>query len=561
MIAAKTLDWSVYTNKPTRSNPIKLRSQLRQHLQAKLPDYMVPSTFVFLSSLPLMPNGKVDRKALPAPPSKREASSKFIAPSTAEERLIAALWADVLSVDQVSTDDNFFDLGGHSLLAAELLFRLQETFDVDLALISIFMSPTVAGQAKLVRDRKAGTLVDTASIDLRAEAILPSDIVPTTEVKAKVSSPNAVLLTGATGFLGAFLLHQLLTQTQATVYCLVRSPSQATAKERIIENLQQYALWQSGYEPRIVFLPGDLAQPQLGLSPELFQQLAKTIDLIYHNGSMVNFMYPYSIMKATNVSSTETLLRLASQQKIKPVHFVSTMGVFSPIAYADNHTVRSQDAADQPEGMYGYTQTKWVAEKLLAIAQSRGIPTTIHRPAWVEGHSQTGVCNRGDFLRSLIKGCLQLGLAPDWQMPIDIVSVDYLSQAIVHLSTQPTSAGQSYNFANPHAIDWMQLVDWLNDYGYSLKKIPYADWLALIRDRVTSNCDNALAPYLSFLTERSPEYPMTIPEIYFRTHQLQFENDNLQQALAGFANPYPPVVDLLPVYFSYFIKSGYLDPP
>jgi len=273
---------------------------------------------------------------------------------------------------------------------------------------------------------------------------------------------------------------------------------------------------------------------------------------------MVNFMYPYSVMKPTNVSSTETLLRLASQEKIKPVHFVSTMGVFSPIAYADNHIIHAQDAADRPEGMYGYTQSKWVAEKLLAIAQSRGIPTTIHRPAWVEGHSQTGICNQGDFLRSFIKGCLQLEFAPDWQMPIDIVPVDYLSQAIVHLSTQATSAGKAYNFANPHAIDWPQLIDWLNDYGYSLEKIPYTDWLSLIKAKITPACDNALAPYFSFLTERSLEYPMTIPEIYFRTHRLQFENENL---LAEMSCSFPSVVSLLPLYFSYFTDSGYLNSP
>lgn len=561
IITAKTIDWSVYANKPTRSKPVKIRTQLRQHLQAKLPDYMVPSTFVFLEALPLTPNGKVDRKALPAPLSKRESSLRFIAPSTAEEKLIAALWADVLSVEQIGVEDNFFDLGGHSLLAAELLFRLQETFEVDLALINLFLSPTVAGQAKLVCDHKSGAFVDTAKIDLSAEAVLATDIVPTTEVKANISSPEAVLLTGATGFLGAFLLHELLQQTQATVYCLVRSPSKTAAKDRIIKNLQQYALWQPSYEPRIVSLAGDLAQPWLGLSHQQFQQLAETIDIIYHNGSMVNFMYPYPVMKSTNVSSTETLLRLASQKKIKPVHFVSTIGVFSPIAYANNRIIHSQDVADQPEGMYGYTQSKWVAEKLLAIAQSRGIPTTIHRPAWVEGHSQTGACNQGDFLRSLIKGCLQFGFAPDWQMPIDIVPVDYLSQAIVHLSTQASSAGQAYNFVNPHAINWLQLVDWLNDYGYSLEKIPYADWLSLIKAKVVPACDNALTPYFSFLTERSLEYPMTIPEIYFRTHRLQFENESLSQALADLESSFPSVASLLPLYFSYFIDSGYLNSP
>ncbi len=560
MTAAKTPDWSAYANQPARSNSAKVVPQLRQYLQAKLPEYMVPSAFVFLKALPLTPNGKVDRKALPAPASQRDSQLEFIAPSTLEEKLIADLWADVLSLDQVGIYDNFFDLGGHSLLAAELLFRLQKQFEIDLALIHLFMSPTVAGQAQLVCDRRSGTL-DNIQIDLPAEAVLASDIVPTTSLKAKLDSPTDVLLTGATGFLGAFLLDQLLQQTQASVYCLVRAQNGAIAQDRILQNLQKYKLWQPSYGSRIIPLVGDLAQPQLGLCDQQFQHLAQTIDIIYHNGSMVNFMYPYPVMKATNVSSTEALLRLASQCKIKPVHFVSTMGVFSPIAYDDNHIVHCQDTANRPEGLYGYTQSKWVAEKLLAIAQSRGIPTTIHRPAWVEGDSQTGYCNQGDFLRSLIKGCLQLGVAPDWQMPIDFTPVDYLSKAIVYLSHQGTSAGQSYNFANPQAIWWNQLVDWLKDYGYPLKQLSYFDWLAVVKAEVTPLSDNALIPYLSFLTELSSDYSMTIPEIYFRTHRLQFENSNLHRDLAGLHCSYPAVVDLLNLYFSHFVDIGYLHPP
>ncbi len=560
--AAKTPDWSAYANQPDRSNTAKIVPQLRQHLQAKLPEYMVPSTFVFLKSLPLTPNGKVDRKALPAPAAQqRDSQLEFVAPSTLEERLIADLWTDVLSLDQIGIHDNFFDLGGHSLRAAELLFRLQKQFEVDLALIHIFMSPTVAEQAQLICDRRLGTVLDTMRLDLPSEAVLAADIFPTTSLKAKINSPTYVLLTGATGFLGAFLLDQLLQQSQASVYCLVRAQNSAIAKDRIFKNLQQYRLWQPSYDSKIIPLVGDLAQPQLGLSNQTFQLLAESIDIIYHNGSMVNFMYPYPVMKATNVSSTETLLRLASQHKIKPVHFVSTMGVFSPIAYSDNHIVHFQDAADHPEGLYGYTQSKWVAEKLLAIAQSRGIPTTIHRPAWVEGDSQTGYCNQGDFLRSLIKGCLQLGVAPDWQMPIDFTPVDYLSKAIVYLSHQEISAGQSYNFANPRAIWWNQLVDWLKDYGYTLEQIPYFDWLALVKAEVTPLSENALTPYLSFLTELSSEYSMTIPEIYFRTHRLQFENSNLHQDLADLDCSYPSVVNLLQLYFSHFIDIGYIHPP
>ncbi|MEM8642975.1 MAG: thioester reductase domain-containing protein, partial [Cyanobacteria bacterium P01_G01_bin.54] len=482
-------------------------------------------------------------------------------PSTSLEAKVANLWANILSVEQVGVNENFFDLGGHSLLATELLFSLQDTFEVELSLLNIFMAPTVAEQAKLICDRQAGNPLKPSTLDLQAEVVLADDIYPNTNIIANADTPEAVLLTGGTGFLGAFLLHEILRQTQANVYCLVRSKDAASAGQRLQTTLQRYGLWQPQQAHRIIPVMGDLSQPQLALSAEQFQSLAETVDIIYHNGAMVNFMYPYPVMKATNVSATEDILRLASRSKLKPVHFLSTQGVFSPIAYEPGQVIREQDEPAEPKGLYGYTQSKWVAEKLLAIAQSRGIPTMVYRPAWIEGHSETGICNRSDFLRSLIKGCIQLGVAPDWLMPIDLVPVDYISKGIVHLSLHQAT-GQAFNFANPQTILWNQLVDWMVTYGYRLQRMSYPDWLALVKSQVKPGSDSSLAPFLAFLTEPSPGSERTVPEIYFQTHTLQFDIQNLQQELANYAiAPYPTVIDMLPIYFDYFISSGFLEPP
>lgn len=554
---------AAYCNQPVRAqNSAKLIAELRRYLHSQVPDYMVPSTFVVMPNLPLTPNGKVNRKALPTPQRERtQTDTAFVSPRTAMETNIAELWAAILSLDKIGVEDNFFDLGGHSLLAAELMFRLQEQFEVELSLINIFLCPTVEKQAELICDRKSGIQQEETQLDLWAEATLPDDIQPDIGTPANSTDPEAVLLTGATGFLGAYLLHETLAQTNATVYCLVRAKDTASAQQRIQKNLDHFSLWQPALAHRIVPVPGNLSKPQLGLSTDQFQYLADTVDIIYHNGAMVNFMHPYTVMKATNVTATETIIRLASRSKVKPIHFLSTLGVFSPIAYEDNQLIVEDDEPSNPSGLYGYTQSKWVAEKLLTIAQQRGIPSTIYRPAWIEGHSKTGVCNSNDFLRGLIKGCIQLGLAPDWPMGIDVVPVDYIGKAIVHFSCHQTANGQTYNFVNAQAIDWNQLVDWIDTYGYPLKRIPYRDWLDLIKADVKPGSDNALAPFLAFLTELSPEYDMTIPEMYFKAQGLRFEKQKLNRALEGWADPYPAVLDVLPAYFDYFIRSGFLAPP
>ncbi|MCP4663312.1 MAG: amino acid adenylation domain-containing protein, partial [bacterium] len=126
--------------------------ELRSFLQEKLPDYMVPAAFVFVDALPLLPSGKVDRRALPAPQWRHGEMSDLVAPRTQVEELLAGVWAEVLGLDQVGVDDNFFELGGHSLLATQVASRVREAFGVELALRRLFETPTVAGLALSIQE-------------------------------------------------------------------------------------------------------------------------------------------------------------------------------------------------------------------------------------------------------------------------------------------------------------------------------------------------------------------------------------------------------------------------
>src|SRR5690606_31000382 len=119
-------------------------TELRQYLAAKLPDYMVPTAFVFLDSMPLTPNGKVDRKALPAPQAQQGTEQReIIAPATATETQILQIWRDVLGVDVISVEDDFFSVGGHSLLATQVVARMRNAFGVKLPLRALFEAPTI----------------------------------------------------------------------------------------------------------------------------------------------------------------------------------------------------------------------------------------------------------------------------------------------------------------------------------------------------------------------------------------------------------------------------------
>ncbi len=144
--------WHTYANNPLREKLVqRLAPMLKSYLGEKLPEYMMPSTFVFLESMPLTPNGKVDYRALPMPGrSRTESEQVYVAPRTPTEMLLVEIWSQVLGVDRIGAHDNFFELGGHSLRATQVISRARETFRVELPLRDLFESPTVAGLSERV---------------------------------------------------------------------------------------------------------------------------------------------------------------------------------------------------------------------------------------------------------------------------------------------------------------------------------------------------------------------------------------------------------------------------
>ncbi len=150
--------WRTYEHNPIDMQLSRaLSASLRTFLEQTLPTYMIPSAFVFLDSLPLSPNGKVDRNLLPQPGTMGLALERsFIPPETPTEKVLAQIWATILGLgDQVGTHSNFYDLGGHSLLATQIVSRVREEFQVELPIRTLFEQPTVAGLARVIIETQA----------------------------------------------------------------------------------------------------------------------------------------------------------------------------------------------------------------------------------------------------------------------------------------------------------------------------------------------------------------------------------------------------------------------
>jgi|CXWL01.1.fsa_nt_gi amino acid adenylation domain-containing protein/thioester reductase-like protein/non-ribosomal peptide synthase protein (TIGR01720 family) len=316
------------------------------------------------------------------------------------------------------------------------------------------------------------------ALDLTGEAHLDAAIVPGSYPSSACGGSCAILLTGVTGFVGAFLLDELLTQTQGPIYCLVRSDSTQDAAARIEATLNRYGISNPLAKHRVVPVSGNLAKPLFGLSETQFRALGKEIDVIYHNGSATNLLLPYPALKPANVFGTQEILRLACTGTVKPVHYVSTLSIFD-----DGSTPKPPGfSEDELPGLttcltMGYSQTKLVAEHLLQIARGRGVPVTVYRLGAVTGHSRTGAWNVGDFHCRFLKMCLDLGLFPSNKVSFALTPVDFVSQAIVALATIDAAPGLNYHICNPHPTPVAELMAWLTNYGYRIEKASSSQWL------------------------------------------------------------------------------------
>ena len=394
-------------------------------------------------------------------------------------------------------------------------------------------------------------------LDFNAEAVLDPGIRPEDFTFEFVREPTAIFLTGATGFIGAFLIAELLKQTKADIYCLVRRVTNIEeARERIRQNLEFYQVWDESLSYRIIPVVGDLSNPRFGLDPQQFNALASQIDVIYHCGALVKWMRNYEDHKAINVLGTQEVLKLATQFKLKPVHFISTMEVLE-VCFSSK-VILEQDILEEKEchayAYGGYVQSKWVSEKLVRLAGLRGLPISIYRFNLTGGSSQTGIWNTSDlFLAKIIKGCIQLGIAAEMDWTVDMTPVDYQVKAIAYLSRQKSSFGKTFHPLHP-PVQWSKIVKSINSFGYPVKLVSLEKWIAEFLTQAKSVEDNALYKFLPGFSD-----PEAVNAFF---QKRQWNCQKTLEALKGTDIICPPVDEkYISTILNYFIRSGFLEAP
>ncbi|RHZ74178.1 hypothetical protein Glove_227g80 [Diversispora epigaea] len=578
----------------------RLIKQIKDYLKQKLPSYSVPSVFVPLKKMPLTPNGKIDKPALPFPDTPQFASSTSgasnnvlktsIQKMNSVEEKVHSIWSRLLPnppTPYIPLDENFFDLGGHSILATRLIFELRKICNVDIPLGMIFEQPTIRGQAMEINnilqsdlniaiidnmtDEKA---VDNknkdsvkkefdyaADVDLLASEYLLEKYDPLPETYER----KTIFVTGVTGFLGAFILSSLLYLNDTKVIAHVRAQNKELAIERVRKSCISHLVWKEEWltEGRLEVVNGDLGKDRLGIEEAEWDSLAERVDVIIHNGALVHWVYPYNKLKAVNVLGTLQCIKLASKHHVKPFNFISSTSIFDTEHYvllSDSLIEKGKNGISEDDDLEGsryelrtgYGQSKWVAEKLILEARKRGLPTTIIRPGYIVGHSKTGVTNTDDFIWRLIKGCVQLKLVPTIHNIINMCPVDYVSECVIRISLSPIAPSKGV-FHITHAINpsfrFDDLFNSLSLYGYIVSKTEYIVWRNKLMEFTLKSQDNALYPLLHFVLD---DLPTT-------TKAPQLNNSNTIEVV-GFECE--TISDrFMGIYLGYLVKVGFLDKP
>ena len=310
---------------------------------------------------------------------------------------------------------------------------------------------------------------------------------------------NHVLLTGGTGFIGPFLIKSLLEQTRAKIYVLVRSSDDDQGRQRLRAAMDSMGPCSAGlmqmFETRVIPICGDLGQANLGLSQDVWSFLASQMDAVFHNGATVNYLFNYDRMRDANVMGTNEVLRLAFEGRPKEFNYVSTTFVFG---WAVKSVLWETDFNQDMELLdFGYSQTKWVAEQVVADARSRGLSARIFRPALVSP-SVTGGGNNFDIAVRLVAFMVNHGIGVDALNQVSFVPADVVANNIVAISTTPGTANKTYHVVRDDYANMLDITDLITkSTGRKFEIFSITDFVPELIRRCRK--EDLLFPLLDFL--------------------------------------------------------------
>ncbi|MBO5337624.1 MAG: amino acid adenylation domain-containing protein [Lachnospiraceae bacterium] len=413
--------------------------KLRKHLSAKLPKYMVPNYFMHLDVMPMTPSGKTDRKNLPVPDFTVQ-TTEYVAPVTERERKLCHLLEELLHVEQIGTADDFFELGGDSLTAIEYVAKAHGQ-GIDFTLQNVFDYPTVQSLCNFIEKGDGEGIHFQAEDFAKYKKLFAKNEIDKSFEPHKQKLGN-VLLTGATGFLGAHILDALMKEEEGKIYCLVRSGKQEDRRGRLQETLQYYFgnRYDNEINKRIIPIVGDIEQEDLG------ECMPEDVQTVIHAAASVKHYGAYDYFQRVNVEGTRHVIKHAKSVGAKLIH-ISTLSVSGNSLAEDFSVYRSEEEKHFYETSFYigqpldnvYVRSKFEAERAVYDAMLEGLEVKVIRVGNLTNRAfdykfQPNFTENAFLTR--VKAVLEFGLFPDYLMPLyaEFSPIDLTADGIIKIA-------------------------------------------------------------------------------------------------------------------------------
>lgn len=445
-------------------------------LKQKLPDYMIPEVYIKINEIPLTTSGKVDNTKLSNllffKNNKKEKNLVKSIPTTTQEHLICKAFTQILDRECINIDGDFFDLGGNSLKVIKLVALLKDNFDIQIATVFKFRTPRmIAKSAKHGHNMIIEKLRKVKSFYANQTIKEINQTKSSNHIKAKYSNsfrnididPNNkkqishVMITGATGFLGCNILHQLLKTTDYSIILPIRDSSVEHATNRLKTIFHFYfgICINKQFKLRIKIILADLAEDNLGLTCDNYNMLIKNVDSIIHSAALTKHYASSYDFYISNVTSTINLLKLCFLTKLKDFNYISTYSTLyydnensrTNTIYTENniHKVKDHEQCD-------YIKSKLLGEWEVINSYLNGVNYNIYRVGNLAFINHSGMVQKNineNSFGNWIKALQILKCIPNESNLVEISPVDLTAEAICLLFDKKDLSNQIYHVYNP----------------------------------------------------------------------------------------------------------------
>ena len=462
--------------------------EIRKAIGEKLPRYMLPHVITCLDTLPLTTSGKVNRKALPELDlSNLDSETEYVTPVGELETTLATLMEKVLQVSPIGRDDDFFNLGGDSLKAIEFV-SLAHQEGIEFPLQAIFDASTVRQLAERISQESQQYI-----------SYRPEDFTEIHELLAKNRMESAILpqhtplgnilLSGATGFLGAHILADYLEHDEGIAYCLVRGKNLEDSEKRLHELLAFY--FENRYADcnRIRVLCADLQKDHFGLSDTQYMELLGSVETVINAAASVKHYGSYSDFYAANVITAKRMVSFCLEARAKLIH-VSTTSVsgndfdldFSLTGMAEESSFTEQDLYIGQSLENVYVRSKFEAEKAVLDAVCRdGLRANIMRMGNLANRYSDGKFQRNHasnaFLKRM-KAVVELCVVPDYLLDLhaEFTPIDCAAAAIMEIARHFDPEKTVFHIENPHWLQFRTLFAYFRELGVNIASLSGEDF-------------------------------------------------------------------------------------